>query len=909
MTKLIKIDKSDNDVKDYYYMILPNELTVIVVVDNLSTMCGALLNVGVGSTNDPKPYDGMAHFLEHMLFLGSKNYENINFKESINKNGGITNASTGDTDTTYYFSIDCHKFIENLNMLADFLTNPLLKAENVDKERNAVNSESIKNLLDDNWIFNEMIKKIMIDTYSFNHYTCGNLDTLNGENLHLKVREFFETYYSSNIMHLIVNITNNIDLDMLSDNILNSFSKIPNKNLNKQHIYGDLLIPNRVVKYIPNTDIDSLTICFQIKKNFVNLIDTPFHLLDWILSSKSKYSIFKILEKLGLVIDIDIGQIFSFDDNILYIVKFILTKKGIDNTDKILDTFYNYIKSLQKYDGIKEIYNDVIKSYRRDFILATSENVIDTLEHLNFVLTNDVKPESIKTFQNMKPKYEFIKHKIIELLDQINIHNSSIIISSPDFNHKDFIIDKIYNVKYILDTNNLSYDKKLFDKLIKSNKFISDNINILAGDDYYPNKKPETIILDNFNFVYNFNSSFKNPEVHFYISLIIPDIMKDASTYIKTQLYLDTIYSNHNGVIDELTKAGYGFVMTLNNDNLIIYLKTDNNNSDFIIDNIIKSIFSHNNKEKGFNSVKEKIYKKYNSFYKEQPIKKINVRINKLLLNKYYTPYEMKDFILNSTYDECKNLFFDIIKKCNTTIVVSGNIYKENALKYANILYYYLPIKNKIEIDINDTRLQKLEYPYIPKCINYNKDEKNTIFTLSYILFSLKKSDPTFYDNVAFLQLLDSILDIRYFIELRTKKQFGYIVHTKISYIGSEYIKTGCIQFRIQSPVQTSDYLLQETIKFIKDELLLIKEFNDEKFNEYKNGVISSLKNKYNNLSELDIYLCSNIFDFSYTYDYKEQLIKSINNFTLEKFIKLYEEKLINNQEYFSISIDACRKK
>ena len=523
-----------------------------------------------------------------------------------------------------------------------------------------------------------------------------------------------------------------------------------------------------------------------------------------------------------------------------------------------------------------KIYNDIIKSFNRDFLLGISENIIDTLQHLNFILSNDIEPQDIKTFQINKPEYNLIKNKITEVLKQLNIHNSSIIISSPLFNDKNFIQDKIYNVKYIIEPNNLSYEKKLIKKLIKPNKFLSDNIIIIDGIDTYPEQNPEKILDDKYSLVYNFNSSFKNPEVHFYISLILPNMLKNAETYIKTQLYLDNIYSNYNGIIDELTKAGYGFAMTLNNDNLIMYLKTDNNNCSLLINDIIKSIFSKNNKEKGFTSVKEKSYKKYNSFYREQPIKKINVRINKLLLNTYYTPYEMKDYILNSSFDECKKLFFDIIENCNTTIVVSGNIRKNDAIKFSNQIYECLPIKNKINIDMNDNKLKTIDYPFIPKCKNYNKKEKNNVMTLSYVIFSLKKSDPEFYDNVAFLQLIDAVLDIRYFIELRTKQQLGYIVHTKQSYIGSDFIKTGTIQFRIQSPVQTSDFLLEQTKKFIINELNLIEKFDEDKFDEYKKGIISSLKNKYNNLSELDIYLCSNIFDFSYAYDYKDKLIESI---------------------------------
>ena len=65
---------------------LKNNLEIIIVSDKDETMCGACLNVNIGSTSETVP--GLAHFLEHMLFMGSKKYPNTNnFMSSINKSG------------------------------------------------------------------------------------------------------------------------------------------------------------------------------------------------------------------------------------------------------------------------------------------------------------------------------------------------------------------------------------------------------------------------------------------------------------------------------------------------------------------------------------------------------------------------------------------------------------------------------------------------------------------------------------------------------------------------------------------------------------------------------------------------------------------------------------------------------
>ncbi|MEP3590986.1 MAG: insulinase family protein, partial [Marinobacter sp.] len=66
--------KSPNDPNSYRYLELDNGLRVILVSDAEADKAAASLNVAVGSGNDPSDREGMAHFLEHMLFLGTEKY-------------------------------------------------------------------------------------------------------------------------------------------------------------------------------------------------------------------------------------------------------------------------------------------------------------------------------------------------------------------------------------------------------------------------------------------------------------------------------------------------------------------------------------------------------------------------------------------------------------------------------------------------------------------------------------------------------------------------------------------------------------------------------------------------------------------------------------------------------------------
>jgi insulysin len=186
---------------------MDNGLECVIIKDKDANMCGACLNVYIGSVNEK--IDGLAHFLEHMVFMGSKKYPDSNdFMSSINKNGGKTNAYTSDTDTNYHFTIDPQNFPVALDKFSQFFKDPLLKHEYIDKETNAVDSEAKKNLLDDVWIQLELYKTLLDESHPIKHFTCGDLDSLKIDNIEEELRKFHSSYYDAKYMTLVI-FTNN----------------------------------------------------------------------------------------------------------------------------------------------------------------------------------------------------------------------------------------------------------------------------------------------------------------------------------------------------------------------------------------------------------------------------------------------------------------------------------------------------------------------------------------------------------------------------------------------------------------------------------------------------------------------------------------------------------------------------
>lgn len=119
---------------------LPNGLTIIaeqMPVDavNLS------LWVNVGSTVESDEINGMAHFLEHMVFKGTERLENGEFERRIEERGAVTNAATSHDYTHYYITTAPKDFAELAPLQIDVVTNASIPDDAFERERLVVLEE------------------------------------------------------------------------------------------------------------------------------------------------------------------------------------------------------------------------------------------------------------------------------------------------------------------------------------------------------------------------------------------------------------------------------------------------------------------------------------------------------------------------------------------------------------------------------------------------------------------------------------------------------------------------------------------------------------------------------------------------------------------------------------------------
>ncbi len=116
------------------------------IPDFKSVACGIFLPVG--SSTEPKKLAGISHFMEHLVFKGSKRFNSDSIANSIDATGGSVNAYTSVELTAFYFKVLRDDVSSILDIFLDIVFSPKLDESDINREKGVVLSE-IASMLDD----------------------------------------------------------------------------------------------------------------------------------------------------------------------------------------------------------------------------------------------------------------------------------------------------------------------------------------------------------------------------------------------------------------------------------------------------------------------------------------------------------------------------------------------------------------------------------------------------------------------------------------------------------------------------------------------------------------------------------------------------------------------------------------
>lgn len=210
-----------------------NGLTAVIKKDSSVPIVSVNIGVRVGSVNEEPSQAGLSHFIEHLLFKGSKNYEGDLMTRTVEKMGGYINAATSKEYTCFYIDIQKDGYIEAIKMLADTVANPLFPEDEITQERKVV-IEEIQRHKDNPQA--ELFEHFMATLYKSSDYknsVIGFRDVIANVSRD-EIVKYHSTHYIPSKM--VISVVGDINEKETVETIKNTLGKLEKKELPKEPV-------------------------------------------------------------------------------------------------------------------------------------------------------------------------------------------------------------------------------------------------------------------------------------------------------------------------------------------------------------------------------------------------------------------------------------------------------------------------------------------------------------------------------------------------------------------------------------------------------------------------------------------------------------------------------------------------
>ncbi|MBI3508047.1 MAG: insulinase family protein, partial [Chlamydiia bacterium] len=332
---------------------LANALEVLLVSDPAADLSAASMAVECGSWNDPIEYPGMAHFCEHMLFMGSEKYPDENgFMEKLANFGGMTNAFTADDRTVYMFSSRKEGFLELLDHFSRFYIDPRFDTRCIARELHAVDQEFAKNIQHDGWRIYMISKEMGNPEHPNRMFSIGNSETLS----HIPqsaLKKWHQQHYGANRMHLA--IYSSLPMETLREKLEEYFSDIPTAEQTPHDPELSLLSSRQKghITYVaPFQNLQSVILRWELPTDLAQDSSQPAQLTAFALARAQKNNLEEELKSAHLIDHISIstdtqgGNAHRFFD-----IQLMLTDAGLQQIDTVILRCFQALAHLKK-EGI-----------------------------------------------------------------------------------------------------------------------------------------------------------------------------------------------------------------------------------------------------------------------------------------------------------------------------------------------------------------------------------------------------------------------------------------------------------------------------------------------------------------------------------------------------------------------------
>lgn len=887
----ITIVKSPNDDRQYGAVLLPNGLQVVLVSDPTLENSAASLAVGVGSAHNPVEQLGLAHYLEHMLFLGTEKFpEPDGFMKYTQANGGMTNAFTAYDKTNYLFQINAAKFDEALDRFSDYFKKPTFDPHYSDKERNAVNNEWSLQKAQDNWNLYVLQGYTANPANPSSRFTIGNLDTLKdkpGSLLNEEMKKFYDAYYSANIMKLT--LVGKQSLPELKALAQKHFAAIPNKNVPIPHITTPGLTEKEMGKsihYQPIKELKLLFVDFPVKSNKAEWRLKPNEFINNLLTSEEPGTLGEQLRVKGLVktLTANFNTEAYGPDGILR-VQAELTDAGLAQQDEIIAAVFAYIDLIKRKGLDKNYYRELQAMRSKDFASATKPEPLDQAVELTMAQF-DLPIENLLNADYVYERYDV--KSIKQVLAQLDEKRVRVWYVNPSEQ-----VDKpipFFDGKYAL--RDIADEKFQRWNTLKANY----TFNLPPLNDLFTDKpapvvdnlylKPHQVVSQAGVEAYLVHPEFYREDKGQLSLQINVDFAKSSPRQAVMASLLNEIFVKQNmTLIDRASRASLGVelqLMPTNSQGIVISGYTTKH--ELLLTNLLENFSTLTITDQWFSEAKDTLGKNLANARKNHVFRQLFGDLGRVTTKDGYSAEEQLA-ALNSVTRADLLAYHEAVKQNPLLRIFAVGNYTEAQVKhFALTAAQILPSTRAPE----NRKINSYITPKPGKVIEFKDDVALADSAVLQSWHGEQKSD----DEQAQLAVLNAIFGNAFFMQLRTHEQLGYVV-TSSPYPVDEI--PGFIML-VQSSNTDLSGIKARMDKFRKDYLATLKATPDADIEQAKQALIANVLQKPTDFyAEASLYT-REFWQGKYAFDARDRYLAALNKVTKADVLRIYEKLIVNEK-------------
>ena len=374
-------------------------LRIITVPDESSKAVTVLVLVGTGSKYETGKNNGISHFLEHMLFKGTKKRPNaLKIAETLDQVGGMYNAFTSKEVTGYYAKVDASHSYLALDWVSDIFLHSKLETKDIKKERGVI-LEEFNMILDHPMSYvDDLFEKLLYGDQPAGWEIIGKKDNI----LRFQRKDFlnyFKDHYSA--LNTIVCVSGNFNQKLMKAEIEKKFKSIQKQTPQQKIRTTESQKEPRVLVFPKKTDQTHLCLGARSYDLFHPKIDAE-EVLSVILGGNMSSRLFtEIREKRGLAYYVRTSSEKYTDSG------YLVTKAGIPNNavEKVVDLILKEYRSIRE-KGIHQKELKKAKDYLKGSLILSLES---SDRKASFYATQEILSGKILTVKEKCAKIDKVK--------------------------------------------------------------------------------------------------------------------------------------------------------------------------------------------------------------------------------------------------------------------------------------------------------------------------------------------------------------------------------------------------------------------------------------------------------------------------------------------------------------------